>query len=90
MTVASQAPPGELTNHLGYGCSAADAPAAFVNEADLERLWSSPERYCLAVVNPAIPHPEKLAGRARLRRVAEAGGKSLFANLEEAPHAGVH
>lgn len=77
-------------NNLEYGSYAPGAPAVFIDDADFERLWSGPERYYLAAENPAIPRLEKLAGRARLHPVAEAGGKSLFTNLGEAPHARVH
>jgi len=77
-------------NNLEYGSWAPGAPAVFINDADFARLWSGPEPCYVAVENPSIARLERLAGRTRWRRVAEAGGKSLFTNLGEAPRAPVH
>jgi 4-amino-4-deoxy-L-arabinose transferase-like glycosyltransferase len=77
-------------NNLEYGSYAPGAPAVFIRDADFVRLWGAPERYYLAIENPAIPRVERLVGRDGLRKVAEAGGKSLFTNLAEAPHARLH
>jgi hypothetical protein len=72
---------GRVTN-LEYGSYAPGAPAVFIDDAAFARLWSSAQRYYLTAEDPALPRLERLAGRERLRRVAWAGGKGLYTNVD--------
>lgn len=70
---------GRKTN-LEYGSYAPGAPDVFIEDPDLPRLWSSPERYYLVVEDAQLARIEKLTGRERLFLVHRAGGKSLWTN----------
>jgi len=72
---------GRVTN-LEYGSYAPGAPHVFIDDADFVRLWSTGDRYYLAAEDTAPPRLEGLVGRERLRRVAWAGGKALYTNLD--------
>jgi 4-amino-4-deoxy-L-arabinose transferase-like glycosyltransferase len=78
-------------NNLEYGSYAPSAPAVFITDADLPRLWAQPERYYLAAEDPQTDRLAKLVGPANLHPIAESGGKTLFANQAiqqgRAPHA---
>ena len=71
-------------NNLEYGSNAPGAPAVFITDADLPRLWARSERYYLAAEDPQTARLESLVGRSNLHAVAESGGKTLFTN--EAVH----
>jgi hypothetical protein len=70
---------GRKTN-LEYGSYAPDAPKVFIGDAELQQLWTRPERYYLLAEGPAVPHMETIVGKPALHVVAESGGKFLFAN----------
>ncbi len=78
--------PGLLWNgrgvNLEYGSYAPGAPPVFIDDAELQRLWSSPERHYLVVPRSTVPRLEQLVGRPALIVVAESGGKFLFTNHE--------
>ena len=67
-------------NNLEYGSYRPGAPQVFIKDADLPALWESAQRYYLVAENPQIPRFNKLVGADRLHVMAEAGGKTLFAN----------
>ena len=67
-------------NNLEYGSYAPGAPHVFIADADLARLWTTPERCYLAIQDSAVGRVAPLVGRANLHAVAESGGKTLFSN----------
>ncbi len=81
--------PGLLWNgragNLEYGSHASGAPPIFIDDAELQRLWSSPERHYLVVPRSTVPRLEQLVGRPGLIVVAESGGKFLFTNRPLGP-----
>jgi 4-amino-4-deoxy-L-arabinose transferase-like glycosyltransferase len=66
--------------NLEYGSYAPGAPPVFIGDAEFVRLWTSPERLYLVTDGTQMAKLETLVGRARLSKVAEGGGKSLFTN----------
>lgn len=69
-------------NNLEYGSNAPDAPKdVFIADADLVRLWRSPERYYILVEQPSVARIRGLVGENALRLVRASGGKFLFTNL---------
>lgn len=72
---------GRVTN-LEYGSYAPGAPQVFIDHGGLVRLWQGSARCCLAAEDTALLRLEGLVGRERLRRVAWAGGKGLYTNLD--------
>jgi 4-amino-4-deoxy-L-arabinose transferase-like glycosyltransferase len=77
-------------NNLEYGSYAPGAPAVFIQDADLPRLWEGPERVYLAAEDPQTARLERLVGRASLHAVASSGGKTLFTNQAIVSHARRH
>jgi len=67
-------------NNLEYGSNAPGAPQVFLDENGLRTKWASDQRYFLICEKPQIKRFETLLGSDKLLRVAESGGKSLFAN----------
>ena len=67
-------------NNLEYGSLAPDAPAVFIDDAGLARLWRGPQRCYVVVAGSWLPRLERVAGREHLKLVAAAGGKFLFSN----------
>ena len=67
-------------NNLEYGSNAPNAPAVFLTDPDLPRLWLQPQRSYLVLDGKALPRIEKLVGAAHLHQVASAGGKLLVTN----------
>jgi len=68
-------------NNLEYGSYAPDGPKdVFIDDAALERLWSSAERYYLVAEGPRAPALAKLLEN-KLTLVKAAGGKFLFTNF---------
>ncbi len=71
--------------NLEYGSYAPGAPPVFIDDDDFLRLWSTPERWYIALSDDDLPHVQKLVAPAYLHRVAAVGGKSLFSNLDATP-----
>ena len=67
-------------NNLVYGSYAPGAPQVFIDDGELQKRWAGVERYYLVAADTARPRLEGLVGRASLRVLAAAGGKSLFTN----------
>jgi Dolichyl-phosphate-mannose-protein mannosyltransferase len=66
--------------NLEYGSNAPDAPPVFINNSDLQKLWSGPDRYYLVADFSARPRLEGLLGKEFLHVVASSGGKILLTN----------
>lgn len=68
-------------NNLEYGSNAPNAPqGVFIDDAQFQQLWMSPERYYICVEKPREERLDRLVGRERLHVVAQSGGKSVFSN----------
>jgi 4-amino-4-deoxy-L-arabinose transferase-like glycosyltransferase len=67
-------------NNLEYGSNAPNAPDVFIQDADLPRLWTTPERCYLAIEDAKTVRVERLVGRDNLHTVASSGGKTLYSN----------
>ena len=68
-------------NNLEYGSNAPNAPqGVFIDNAQFQQLWMSPERYYICVEKPREERLDRLVGRERLHVVAQSGGKSVFSN----------
>ncbi len=67
-------------NNLVYGSFAPDAPqGVFIDDNDVRRLWTSPERYYLVFEGPQMRRMANLLGKS-LFHVKQAGGKFLVTN----------
>ena len=67
-------------NNLEYGSYAPDAPQdVFIDDAALQRLWTSPERYYLLAEGPRMPAITRLLDN-HLSYIKQAGGKFLITN----------
>ncbi len=67
-------------NNLEYGSYAPDAPPVFLDDTELQRLWSRADRYYLVTFRSELPRLVRLVGRSALHLVAESGGKYVFTN----------
>ena len=67
-------------NNLEYGSYAPTAPHVFIDDPQFRDLWLGPRRYYLVADRAALNRLERLVGHARLRVVAESGGKLVFSN----------
>jgi hypothetical protein len=67
-------------NNLEYGSYAPGSPDIFVNDAQFVALWSKPERFYVLSDHEDLPHLASLVDGSQLRKIAESGGKLLFAN----------
>lgn len=67
-------------NNLEYGSNEPGAPAVFIGDADLVRLWRESNRYYLLVENLDLGRIEGLIGANNFVRVKESGGKLLLTN----------
>ena len=67
-------------HNLEYGSYAPGTPSIFPTDADLARLWSSPERYYLVASSPELARFEKLMGAEHLNSVISSGGKVALTN----------
>jgi 4-amino-4-deoxy-L-arabinose transferase-like glycosyltransferase len=67
-------------NNLEYGSNAPDAPAVFITDRDVPRLWLADQRWYLVADQGALPRIRRLVGAGNLHLVAEAGGKILVSN----------
>jgi 4-amino-4-deoxy-L-arabinose transferase-like glycosyltransferase len=66
---------------MAYGSYHPKAPPVFINNEDLQRLWSEPQRRYLLIEESRLPPIKKLLGDS-LHLVREAGGKYLFSNQQ--------
>jgi len=66
--------------NLEYGSNAPGAPAVFVGNTDLQKLWSTPARYYLVADSSTRSRLEGLLGKEVLHVVALSGGKILLTN----------
>jgi hypothetical protein len=67
-------------NNLVYGSYAPGAPDIFIDDAQWQHLWLSPERYYIVASRTARPRLEKLVGAGNLYVVIESGGKLVLSN----------
>lgn len=67
-------------NNLVYGSYAPGAPPVFIDDAQFERVWSSPERYYFFADVPGMRRVAPLVGPDNLNVVAFSGGKLLVSN----------
>jgi hypothetical protein len=67
-------------NNLVYGSYAPNAPDVFLDDAQWQKLWFSPDRYYIVASLPARVRLEGLVGAERLYTLAESGGKLIFCN----------
>lgn len=83
-------PPNGRRNNLEYGSNAPGAPAVFITDASLPRLWAGSERYYLAAEDPQAGRLGNLGGHSNLHTVAESGGKTLFTSQAVRPARSPH
>lgn len=67
-------------NNLQYGSYSPGSPNVFINDGQFVALWSKPERFYVLSDHEDVPHLTALVENGRLHKVAESGGKLLFAN----------
>jgi hypothetical protein len=67
-------------NNLVYGSSAPDAPPVFIDDAEWQQLWRSPQRCYLVTSDRAMPRLEALVGKPELHVVLASGSKFLLTN----------
>jgi 4-amino-4-deoxy-L-arabinose transferase-like glycosyltransferase len=67
-------------NNLEYGSYAPGSPAVFIGNAQFAELWSKAERYYILTDADDLDRLTRIVGRSSLHKVAESGGKLLFAN----------
>jgi 4-amino-4-deoxy-L-arabinose transferase-like glycosyltransferase len=67
-------------NNLEYGSYSPGSPGVFINDAEFVTLWSKPERSYILSDHEDVPRLTTLVDGSRLHKIAESGGKLLFAN----------
>jgi NADH:ubiquinone oxidoreductase subunit K len=67
-------------NNMVYGSYAPDAPPVFVDDAQFQQLWLSPERAYVVAMDTALPELRTLVGESKLVVVSRSGGKVLLSN----------
>jgi 4-amino-4-deoxy-L-arabinose transferase-like glycosyltransferase len=67
-------------NNLEYGSHSPGSPGVFLNDAQFVALWSKPERSYVLSDHEDVPHLTALVDGSQLHKIAESGGKLLFAN----------
>jgi 4-amino-4-deoxy-L-arabinose transferase-like glycosyltransferase len=67
-------------NNLEYGSYSPGSPDVFINDAQFVALWSKPQRFYVLSDHEDVPHLTALVETGQLHRIAESGGKFLFAN----------
>ena len=67
-------------DNLEYGSYAPGAPQVFIDDAKLQQLWCSEERYYLLTEDHDVPHLKELVGESMVHVVKESGGKFLLSN----------
>ncbi|MGH8101150.1 MAG: glycosyltransferase family 39 protein, partial [Chthoniobacterales bacterium] len=71
---------GRVKN-LEYGSNAPGAPDVFINDAKFAALWTGTARCYLVAPQTSLARFAALVGAARLKIVAQSGGKLLVTNL---------
>ena len=66
--------------NLEYGSNAPGAPAVFIDNAGLARLWRQPQRCYLLAEHEFVPQIQQVVGADHIHVVRESGGKYLLAN----------
>jgi hypothetical protein len=67
-------------NNLIYGAASPGAPPVFVSDAELAKLWRTPQRWYVVVGDSTWPRFEKLVGSGTMNVVLRSGGKFLLTN----------
>jgi 4-amino-4-deoxy-L-arabinose transferase-like glycosyltransferase len=67
-------------NNLEYGSYSPGSPDVFINDPQFVALWSKPERFYVLSDHEDVPHLNALVDSSKLHKIAESGGKFLFAN----------
>ena len=67
-------------NNLEYGSNAPDAPHVFIEDRDLQTLWSSRQRCYLLAYGSEMSHLEALVGKPAIFVVKESSGNYLLTN----------
>jgi len=67
-------------NNLEYGSYAPGSPGVFIDDPEFVALWSKPERFYVLSDHEDVPHLTALVDGRPLQKIAESGGKLLFAN----------
>jgi len=67
-------------NNLEYGSLAPGAPAVFIDDEQMRRLWNSQERHYVVIAEEWLPRLKRVASPESLHLVAAAGGKCLYTN----------
>jgi hypothetical protein len=67
-------------NNLVYGAAAPNAPAVFIDDQQLARLWQGTERYYVVASQSTLPRFEELLTKERIYVVTESGGKFVLTN----------
>jgi hypothetical protein len=69
-------------NNLEYGSYSPGSPDDFIDDAQFVALWSKPERFYVLSDHEDVPHLTSLVDGSKLYKMAESGGKLLFANQQ--------
>ena len=72
-------------NNIEYGSNAPGAPAAFLSDSDLPRLWARQGPVYLAAYEQDRERFKRLLGAGRLHTVSSSGGKVLLSNHSVPP-----
>jgi hypothetical protein len=67
-------------NNLEYGSNAPGAPDVFIDDHQLQALWSRPQRYYLITKSDRLITFDKLLGAGSFDIVDRSGGKVLLTN----------
>lgn len=74
--------------NLEYGSNAPGCPNVFIDDAQFQKLWLSPQRYYIVTKDENTARLEQLVGSRHLVEVARSGGKRVYTNLTLQPAAG--
>jgi len=66
--------------NLEYGSNAPGVPAVFIEDGQLQALWSQPYRYYLVAKSDQLPRFNNLLGSGNIKIVGSSGGKVLLTN----------
>lgn len=69
-------------NNLEYGSYAPNAPKAFIDDAEFERLWNGNGRYYLLAYGEELVRLKKIIGEPAFHIVKESGGNYLVSNRD--------
>jgi hypothetical protein len=67
-------------NNLEYGSYAPGSPPVFIGDAQFAELWSKPLRFYILTDANDMTHLAQIVDTAKLHKIADSGGKILFAN----------